>query len=95
MRFQNVADEGTQFGVEDGDEDFDAPVEVAGHEVGAADVQAAFAVGAEPVGAGVFEEPAHDGGHFDVLADARDAGAQAADAAHLKADAHARRRSPV
>ena len=88
-------DEGPEAGIENRREDFDAAVEVAGHEVGAADVQGAFAVGVEPVGAGVFEETPHDGGHFDVFADARNAGAQAADAAHLKTDAHARHRSPV
>lgn len=74
----------------DGEDDFAAAVEVAGHPVGAACVNFAFAVSVgEPEYAGVFEEAADDGTHADVFAEAGDAWAQGAHAADDEVDLHA------
>src|SRR5918998_350793 len=58
-----------------------AAVEVALHQVSAAEVDRLL-VGAEGEDAGVLQEAAHQGDDADVLAHALDAGPQAADAAH-------------
>ncbi len=65
----------------------DAPEEIAFHPVGARAVQIVRAVVVEIVDARVFQEPADDRAHLDVVGDARNAGAQGADAAHDEVDA--------
>ena len=70
----------------------DALVEVAGHEVGRADVvrrPAGAGAVAEAVDAGVLEVAAEDRADPDVLRQARHAGAQAADAPQDQVDLHA------
>ena len=78
-----------ELGVRDRREQLDARVEVARHQVGRADPVAALVAALEPVHARVLEEAPDHRGHADVLGDARHAGAQAADAAHVHVDAHA------
>ena len=69
--FQNiVAQARPQSGIEDRDKHFNAPIKVTGHDVGAADIEAAFPIGVEPVDAGVLQETPDDGRHLDVVADA-------------------------
>ena len=79
----------------DGEEHLDAPVQVARHEVGAAHQHFFGAAVAKPVDAAVFEEPADDAGHLDVVAHAGNAGPQRAHAAHQQVDLHARLGGPV
>ena len=67
-------------------EHLDAAVEIPGHQVGRTHKDDGLTVMREPIGTGVFEEPAHDARHGDVLAHALDAGAQAADPADLERD---------
>jgi hypothetical protein len=56
-----LADVADQAGVLNGDEGFDAAVEVAGHHVGAAQEEVGLAAVVEVVDAGVFEKAADDG----------------------------------
>ena len=65
------------------------------YEVGGADEDLGVAVVAEGVDARVLQEAPQDGAHPDVLAEALDAGAQAADAAHDDIDRHPGPRGPV
>ena len=74
---------------------FDAPVEVALHQVGAADVELRPPAVREPVDARVLEEPADDGADANALADAGHAGLQAADAADDQVDLDAGLRRAV
>src|ERR671916_2061739 len=64
-----------------------AAVEVALHQVGAAEVDRLL-VGAEGEDAGMLQEAAHEGDDADVLAHALDARPQAADAAHNQVYLH-------
>src|SRR5690606_36134861 len=75
--------------VDDRDERLGAAVEVAVHAVGAADVHDGAAAAGERVDARVLQEAAQHGAHADVLAQARDAGTQRADAAHREVHLHA------
>ena len=78
---------------------FDAPVEVARHPVGRADVdlrcgvRQLVSVGEAPQPA-MFEEPADDRLDVDILGKAGNAGPQAADAADDEVDLTRRPRSP-
>src|ERR1043166_7561462 len=83
------------FDVADRRERLDAPIEVAFHHVGAADVHLLVPAVLEPEDARVFQEAADDRAHADVIADAGDAGTQAADAADDHVDLHARLRGAV
>ena len=65
------------------------------HEVGRADEQLGLASAGEGVDARVLQEAPQDRAHADVLAEALDAGAQAADAAHDDVDRHPRARGAV
>src|SRR5208283_2562063 len=56
----------------------DAAIQVAWHQVGAAEVDLLVAAVAEVKNAAVLEEATHDAGYLDVVADAGDAGPQAA-----------------
>ena len=73
-------------------EHFDPAVQVALHEVGAADVDLRLAVVAEPEDARVLQESSDDRPHRDAIAHAGHARAQAAHAAHDEVD---RRRRPA
>src|SRR5262245_2387090 len=79
----------------DREEDFDAAVEVAVHEVGAAQVYFFIAAVKEAIDAGMFEEAPDDAADADRLAAAGPAGAQAADAADDQVYGHALARSRV
>src|SRR5437667_7058928 len=67
----------------------DAPIEVALHQVGAPDVHLLVPTVVEPENTGVLEEAADNGPDGDVVADAGNAGTQAADAAYDQVDADA------
>ena len=61
-------------------------IDIARHQVGAADVDLLLAAVVEVVNAAVFQKTPHDADHFDVIADPRHAGPQTADAAHQQLD---------
>ena len=69
-----------------------ALVQVARHQVGAAQVYRAVVGRAEAVDAAVLEQPAHDGNDAHVVGGALHLGHQAADAAHEQRYVHARLR---
>src|SRR4051794_36407911 len=73
----------------------DPAVQVARHEVGAADEHLVVAAVAEVVDARVLEETSDDRRDVDCLADAGYAGTQTANAAYLQVDAHASLRGAV
>ena len=77
------------------EQDLDPTVEVARHEVGAAEDDLVVAAVAEPVDAAVLEEPAHHALLGDVLAHPGHARPQAAHAAHHELDLHAGLRRAV
>ena len=76
---RGVADHGR---LADGRQHFHTMVDVAGHQVGTADIDLFLAAVAEIVDPAVLQKAADDAGDFDVVAHPRHAGAQAADAAH-------------
>ena len=71
-----VVDAGAGGGVADGEDDFAALEEVAGHPVGGAEVDFVVAAVGEVEDAGVLEEAADDGADADALGQAFDAGAE-------------------
>ena len=73
-------------GVLDGDEEFDAFFEVAGHPVGGGDEDLRSAAVVEVEDPGVFEEAVDDGDHGDVAGSLAAAGFEAADAADVEFD---------
>src|SRR5829696_588021 len=77
---QDLLEPAGQVGVGDRGDDLDPQVEVAGHEVGRADVVLAAAAVGEVPDAAVLQEPADDGADPDVVAHPRDPGPQPADA---------------
>src|SRR5262247_581695 len=79
----------------DREEDFDAAVEVAVHEVSAAQVDLFLTAVDEAIDAGMFEEAPDDAADADRLAAAGPAGAQAADAADDQVDGHALARGRI
>jgi hypothetical protein len=81
--------------IHDRREDLHAAVEVARHPVGARDVDLLVAAVGEAERAPVLEEAVDDRAHLDALGEARDARAQAADAAHEQLDLDARLRGRV
>ena len=78
----HVANVPGDFGVAHAAQRLDPPIEVALHQVGAADIQLRLAAVLEIIDARVLEETADDRRTWIVLADARNAGAQRADPAH-------------
>src|SRR5690606_36397048 len=95
IKVELLADARLQRRVEDREHDLDAAEEVAVHPVGARAVELVGTAVQEPVAAALLEETPHDRAHVDVLGDARNAGPQAADAAHDQVDADARAGSLV
>src|SRR5947207_271146 len=86
-----IKDLGVHRWIEHGAEHLDAPVEVARHKIGGGNVDGGFRMGqrmppAEAIDAPVLEEATDDRFHSDALREARDAGAQAADAADHEID---------
>src|SRR5439155_6300264 len=76
-------------------DDLDAPIEIARHQVRAADERLLCAAVAEVPRAAVLQEAADDAPHADVVADARHAGTKNGDAADEQIDLHARLRRAV
>ena len=70
-------------------------VEIAGHQIGAAEQERAPASRVEDVEAAVLEEPAEDAAHADGLAEARHARTKRADAARDDVDLRALLRCAV
>ncbi len=62
-----------KFLIEDRENDFDAAVEIARHEIGAAKIDVGIAPVVENIDAAMFEEAIDDASDGDVLAEARDA----------------------
>ena len=82
--------------VKDRKDDFDPVIEVAPHHVGAAQVDALIRRRVlEVENAAVFQKAPDNADHADILAQAGDTGAQAADPAHQQIDLHARLRRLV
>src|SRR5262245_44730315 len=82
-------------GVEDRAERFDPAIEISLHQIRAADVNHGIPAVFEIVDPGVLEEPSHNRAHFDVLADAGNAGPKAADAARDGHDLYSPTRGPI
>ena len=89
-----AANVGADAGIFDREEGLDPPIQVTGHQVGAAQVDLGIAAVLEIINAAVLEEAPDDAGHADVLADPRHARPQAADAAHDQIDLDARPARP-
>src|SRR5215217_4321262 len=85
---QDLLEPAGQVGVGDRGDHLDPQVEVAGHQVGRADVVLAAAAVGEGPDAAVLQEPANDGPHPDGVAHPRDPRAQPADAPHDQVDLH-------
>src|SRR5919107_2640879 len=83
---QDLLEPAGQVGVGDRGDNLDPQVEVAGHEVGRADVVLAPPAVGEVPDAAVLQEPADDGPDPDVVAHPRDPGPQPADAPHDQVD---------
>jgi len=83
-----IEDVAADVGIEDRKDHLDPAVKVAGHEVGAAEVDQGIAVVVEDVNAAVLEKAVHDAADADVFTEAGDAGAEAADASddHVDGD---------
>src|ERR1039458_7807357 len=90
-----VADAPHQFLIFHREEQFHAAIEIARHQVGAAQIDFLLAPVAEIEDAAVFQEAAHDAGHANGIAHARNPRPEAADAAHQKIDADARLRGAI
>jgi len=84
-----VEDLASDFGVENGEDHLDAAMEIAGHKIGAAEVDEWITVVVKDIDAAVFEETVDDAADADVFAEAGDAGPEAADPAndHVDGDA--------
>jgi hypothetical protein len=78
-----------QFGVLDGKQDFDPPIQIARHEIRAAEEDLLVTTVAEVVDPRVLQKPADYRGHGDVLADARHSRPETADSTHLEIDLNA------
>ena len=78
-----------KFKVEDGENNFDSAVKIAWHEIGAPKIDVGIAPVVENIDAAVFEEAINDASDGDVLAEARNAGAEATDATNEELDGDA------
>ncbi len=78
-----------------GEQELDAAVQIARHQVGAAGIDLFFASVAEIIDAAVLEEATDNASHRDVFTDTRQASTKAAEAAHDEIDLHARARGFV
>src|SRR5579864_8097343 len=70
-------------------------VEIAAHQVGAAQIYLISSGIAEVEHAAMLKESPDDAGHSNVIAYAPNTGTQAADAAHQQIDSHSRLRRPI
>src|ERR1700733_3473367 len=92
---EDVEDLRPQLRVLDRDDQLDAAVEVARHQVDGADQDPGLGAALEAVDARVLEEAADDRDDPYVLREARHPGPQAADPAHVEVDPHPRPRRLV
>jgi hypothetical protein len=76
----------TEFRVENWEDHLDAAVEVAGHEISAAEKNEWIPPIGEDIDAAMFQETVHDASDLDVFAKSGDAGAEAADPAYEELD---------
>ena len=76
----------TKFLIENRENDFDAAVEIARHEIGAPKIDMGIAPVVENIDAAMFEEAIDDASDGDVLAEARDAWAQATNSTNQELD---------
>lgn len=75
-----------KFLIENRENDFDAAVEIARHEIGAPKIDVGIAPVVENIDAAVFEEAIDDASDGDILAEARDAWAQATNPTNQELD---------
>ena len=78
-----------KFKVEDGENNFDSAVKIAWHQIGAPKIDVGIAPVVENIDAAVFEEAINDASDGDVLAEARDAWAQATNPTNQELDGDA------
>ena len=90
MGLQDVRESFAGFFVLHGHEQLDSLAQVAIHEIGAGDEDGVFATLAEPEDAGVLQVAVDDADDADVFAQALHTRAEAADAADVEANLHAR-----
>jgi hypothetical protein len=76
----------TEFRVENREDHLNAAMEVAGHEIGAAEENEWIPPIGEDIDAAMFEETVHDASDLDVFAQSGDTGAEAADPAYEELD---------
>ena len=77
------------FDIENGKYDFDSAVEITRHEIGTPKVNMGISGVVKNVDATVFEEAIDDASNGDVIAEARNAGAEATDATNEELDGDA------
>ena len=77
-----------KFEIEDGKNDFDSAVKIAWHEIGAAQIDVRVSTVGKNIDAAVFEKTVDDTSDGDVLTEARNPWAQAANPADQKLDWH-------
>src|SRR5437762_9260769 len=82
-----VADAPFQMAVFEARHHLDPLIEIAGHQIGAAEIDLLAASVAEVPDATVLQETSDDAAHADVVADPGDAGPQTADPPHDEVDA--------
>ncbi len=92
---QIIAQGGAQDRVLDREEGLHAPIQVALHQIRAAEEHLLAAPIGKVINAAVLQEASQDAAHADRLAESRNTGAQAADAAHDQIDLHAGLRGAI
>src|SRR5665811_67722 len=95
LRQDLVADAPHQLLIFHREEQLHAAVEIARHQVGAAQIDFLLAAVAEIEDAAVLQKPPHDAGHPNGLAHPRNSGPQAADPADQQIDPNARLRGTI
>ena len=78
-----------KFDIENGKYDFDSAVEITRHEIGTTEVNMGISGVVKNVDATVFEEAIDDASNGDVIAEARNAGAEATDPTNEELDGDA------
>ena len=85
-RHNNFEELSPKFEIEDGENDFDSAVKIAWHEIGAAQIDVRVSAVGKNIDAAVFEKTVHDTLDDDVLTEAWNPWAQAANPANQKLD---------
>ena len=92
---QFIANARDDFAVRQRKQYFHPMIQIARHQVGAAQVNFLVSAVMEIIDPAVFQKPPHDAGDFDIFADTRQARPQQADSPHQQLDSHARLRRAV